>query len=104
MVLIKIGSNENSRIYLDYPTPREAVAGILAFYEQLLRQKNAGQPSLAYSIGDLFTFLDTLAELVMLMYTLSATKDRFDPTDKVFRPHGRDFIKAMILSEHSQGA
>ena len=68
MVLIKIGSNENSRVYLDYPTPKEAIAGVLAFYEQLLRQKNQGQPTLAYSIADLFAFLDTLVELIILMY------------------------------------
>jgi len=69
--LIKIGTNENSRIYLDYPTPREAIAGILAFYEQLLRQKNQGQASLAYSIADLFAFLDTLSELIVMMYFFS---------------------------------
>ena len=72
VILIKIGTNENSRIYLDYPTPKDAVAGILAFYEQLLKQKNQGQPSLAYSIADLFSFFDTLVELVILMYDLSA--------------------------------
>ena len=65
--MIKLESNENSRIYLDYQTPREATIGLIALYEELLKQKNHSSSSLTYSMSELFAFLDNLAELTLLM-------------------------------------
>eukprot|EP00826_Nyctotherus_ovalis_P026358 TRINITY_DN2059_c0_g2_i5.p1 TRINITY_DN2059_c0_g2~~TRINITY_DN2059_c0_g2_i5.p1 ORF type:complete len:134 (+),score=34.23 TRINITY_DN2059_c0_g2_i5:189-590(+) len=93
IILLKLQSNDNTRIYLEYQTPREAIEATSQFYEKLLRAKNGEDAALSYSVGDFFNFLDNLAELVLLIY---------DETVKVFRPHGKDFIKALVLSNKSQ--
>ena len=67
MVLIKIEKNENSRLYLDYATPREAVTGIMTLYEQLLQQLVPNKRDLTYTVGDLLDFLDNLNEIIIMM-------------------------------------
>lgn len=64
VVLLKMGADENSRVYLDFPTPREAVKGVLKMFEQIHVHEIEGK---GYTMADVFNFLDSVAELVVMM-------------------------------------
>ena len=91
---MKIGSNENSRLYFDYPTPRDAAAGVLRLYEQIFSEEIKDKK---YTLAEVFNFLDSVQEVFVMMYF--SLWGRYDKESKVFRPHGRNYLKAMILHD-----
>ena len=85
--------DENSRFYLDYPSQSEATHGITRLYEQMLKQKNPEKNKLTYLLNDIFDFIDQVQEIVLLQY---------DQELKGFKPHGKEWIKAMMAEVYKQ--
>jgi len=67
-------------------------AGISQLFENKLREINANVPTLTYDIKDLFTFIDRLPDVSILV---------FDPQSKHYIPYGRTFIKNQIYKKLS---
>lgn len=82
--------DENSRFYLDFSNEKEALVALSEMYEQLLRQKNPERSKVLYSLADLIDFVEKLTEVVLLVY---------DAKNKGFQPHGKSWIKALILTQ-----
>ena len=95
IILIKMVGDENSRFYLDYTSQAEAVQGLIGLYEQMLRKKNPDKVKLNYSLADVLEFLDKLNEITFLQY---------DPAVKGFKPHGRVWIKSIIVQSYTAKA
>ena len=56
-------------------------------YEQKLKIMNADAPQITYDLADLITYLDSLKDVCCLTY---------NDIQKVYIPHGRDWIKSKI--------
>ena len=61
--------------------------GMCQIYEQKLKIMNADAPQITYDLADLITYLDSLKDLCCLTY---------NDIQKVYIPHGRDWIKSKI--------
>ena len=88
--------DENSRTYLDFDTINDALDGLVQIFEQKLRQVQAAAPEAAssgpqvtYALSDLLTYLDKLNDCSCLTY---------NDAQKVYLPHGRDWIKSKIYT------
>ena len=64
-----------------------ACVGMCQIYEQKLKIMNADAPQITYDLADLITYLDSLKDLCCLTY---------NDIQKVYIPHGRDWIKSKI--------
>ena len=64
-----------------------ACIGMCQIYEQKLKIMNADAPQITYDLADLITYLDSLKDLCCLTY---------NDIQKVYIPHGRDWIKSKI--------
>ena len=87
MVLIQFTEDENSRSYLDFDTIQEALDGICQIYEQKLKFSNRDAQQITYDLQDLTNYVDKLRDLSCLVY---------NDTQKVYVPHGREWIKSKI--------
>ncbi len=95
--------DENSRAYLDFDSINDALdgnspsqrfliqppctIGMCQMYEQKLKIMNTETSSITYDLADLITYLDSLKDLCCLTY---------NDIQKVYVPHGRDWIKSKI--------
>ena len=90
--------DENSRSYLDFDSINDALdgkikimmimyVGMCQIYEQKLKIMNSEAPQITYDLADLITYLDSLKDLCCLTY---------NDIQKVYIPHGRDWIKSKI--------
>ena len=87
VVLLQFEKDENSRTYLDFDTIQEALDGICQVYEQKLKFSNKDAQQITYDLSDLINYVDKLSDLSCLTY---------NDTQKVYVPHGRDWIKSKI--------
>ena len=73
ILLMKLTKDDNSRTYMDFTDEKEAIngtiviPGFLRFYEALLRKKNANSKILAYTVKDVFEFVEMMSDLAMLV-------------------------------------
>ena len=67
LLLVKMTKDENSRTYLDFPTEKEAIFGVLRFYEAILRKKNSACKILAYTVNDIFEFIDLMQDMALMV-------------------------------------
>jgi len=74
---------------MDFDTINEALDGMVQIFEQKLRLANSEAPQIVYSLSDLIVYMDKLNDLSCLTY---------NDQQKVYVPHGRDWIKAKIYS------
>ena len=88
-VLIQFTQDENSKTYLDFDTIQEALDGICQIYEQKLRltNKRADDEQVNYDLADLLNYIDKCTDMSCLTY---------NDTQKVYVPHGREWIKSKI--------
>jgi len=93
ILLVKISTDENSRFYLNYASQKEAVQGIILLYEQFLKKSNPNQTKLAYTLSDVFSFVDKLAELIFM---------EFDEKLMGYKPHGKDWVKSVMINNFTQ--
>ena len=68
MLLIKMTSDDNSRTYMDFASEKDAIMGIMLLFEALLKKKKSSCKVLAYTINDMFNFIDFIADLSLLTY------------------------------------
>ena len=92
VLLIQFQKNEPmTRTYLDYNTIEEAVQGLLQVYEQHLRRtdptQNYPKEPLKYDLSQFVEYLDQIADLSCMVY---------NDVQKVYLPHGLDWIKSRI--------
>eukprot|EP00347_Sterkiella_histriomuscorum_P012310 403369078 len=87
VVLLQFTEDENSRAYLDFDTIGDALDGLCQLYEQKLKVANPDAQAITYDLCDLINYLDTVKDLSCLC---------FNDTQKVYIPHGRDWIKSKI--------
>ena len=86
------GSDAHSRTYLDFDTLNDSMDAISQMYENKLRQEGKtvekGNEDLEYGMRDLVKFLDeSIADLTCLV---------FDEVQKIYIPHGKDWIKSRL--------
>jgi hypothetical protein len=81
-----------TRTYLDFDTISDALDGLVQIFEQSLRRTAVAQGKildehLSYELPELLAFLDNLAELTCMV---------FNDVQKIYLPHGRDWIKSRL--------
>ena len=93
VLLVQFTGDENSRTYLDFDTINDALDGLVQIFEQKLRQVNSNEaasgPQVTYALSDLLTYLEKLNDLSCLTY---------NDAQKVYLPHGRDWLKSKIYT------
>lgn len=92
VVLMQFTTDDNSRTYLDFDSINDALDGVIQIFEQKLKQVHAQEhhastPTLTYTLADLINYLDKLADVSCLTY---------NDSQKVYMPHGRDWLKSKI--------
>ena len=89
IILIQYTNAYDSRGYLDFPTVKDAMDGLIKMYEMKLKELNPQMPHIQYDIKNLFEFLDSLTDLVALV---------FDSSSKKYDPKDRQFVKDRIVT------
>jgi len=87
VLLLQFTGDENSRTYLDFDTINDALDGVVQIFEQKLKTVNTEANQITYSLVDLINYLDRLDDMSCLTY---------NDIQKVYIPHGRDWIKSKI--------
>ncbi|KAM1088532.1 hypothetical protein ACFX19_016636 [Malus domestica] len=65
--------NKASRTFMDYDSISQAMDGICGLYERKLRELNPVIRDISYDIGDLYNFIDGLADMsaLVILYHLN---------------------------------
>lgn len=69
---------------MDYGSINSAMDGICALYERKLKEINPAVRDISYDIGDLYNFIDGLADMSALVY---------DHSIQAYLPYDREWIK-----------
>lgn len=80
--------NRATRTFMDYNSISQAMDGICALYERKLKEINPAIGHLSYDIGDLYNFIDGLADMSALVY---------DHSIQAYLPCDRQWIKQKAL-------
>lgn len=87
--------SKTTRSWSDHGTLSEALDAFTAQYERQLRQLNPQAKQLSYTVQDLHTYIDAMADLSAMVYVAHA---------KLYAPRGKEFIKAQLLQRLAQAA
>ena len=68
LLLVQFNSNLASRTFLDYESLALAMDGVCALYEKELKVLNPKVVNITYDISDLYSYLDQLADISLLVY------------------------------------
>eukprot|EP01060_Flectonema_neradi_P032973 TRINITY_DN538_c5_g1_i1.p1 TRINITY_DN538_c5_g1~~TRINITY_DN538_c5_g1_i1.p1 ORF type:complete len:108 (+),score=0.84 TRINITY_DN538_c5_g1_i1:55-378(+) len=79
----------SSRIYSDYERTEDSLDGIVQMYETRLKQENPRASDIQYDLVDLLNFIDSLTDISVLV---------LEPSTKLYKPYGRDWIKNKVYS------
>ena len=74
---------------MDFDTINDALDGLVQIFEQKVKQVNGDATHITYGLIDLINYLDKLNDLSCLTY---------HDGQKVYLPHGRDWIKSKIYT------
>ncbi|KAG9455921.1 hypothetical protein H6P81_000429 [Aristolochia fimbriata] len=88
IILMQSSPNRATRTFMDYDSISQAMDGICGLYERKLRELNPTIRNITYDIGDLYNFVDGLADLSALVY---------DSSIHAFVPNDRQWIKQRML-------
>eukprot|EP00949_MAST-11_sp_MAST-11-sp1_P002869 g2869.t1 len=88
ILLIQLSTARESRDFQDFNSVEDAINGIVNIYEENVKALNPNLPRITYTIEDLYSFIDDLAEVACLVYTDSI---------KAYAPHGKKWIKSKVL-------
>ena len=89
IVLLQYNSSPTSRTFLDYETVSSAMDGVCGVYERELKALNPGVANMTYDISDLFTYLDQLASVSLLVHQEAI---------QGYLPRDKEWIKRQILT------
>ena len=67
LMLVQFNASLSSRTFLDYASPHAAMDGVCVLYEKELQVLNPKAGSITYDISDLYTYIDQLADISLLM-------------------------------------
>uniref|UniRef100_A0A2K6TP08 Enhancer of rudimentary homolog n=1 Tax=Saimiri boliviensis boliviensis TaxID=39432 RepID=A0A2K6TP08_SAIBB len=67
ILLVQPTKRPEGRTYADYKSANECMEGICKMYEEHLKRMNPNSPSITYDIGQLFDFIDDLADISCLV-------------------------------------
>ncbi|GMH06928.1 hypothetical protein Nepgr_008768 [Nepenthes gracilis] len=84
IVLMQTSQNRVTRTFMDYDSISQAMDGICGLYERKLKELNPTIRDITYDIGDLYNFIDGLADLSALVY---------DHSIQAYLPYDRQWIK-----------
>ncbi|XP_021758024.1 enhancer of rudimentary homolog [Chenopodium quinoa] len=88
IILMQTSQNRSTRTFMDYESISQAMDGICALYERKLKEINPALRNISYDIGDLYNFIDGLADLSALVYEHSI---------QGYLPYDRQWIKQKTL-------
>lgn len=77
-----------SRTFYDFPSLKAAASGLTQIFENQLREYNPGKRELAYTMADLYQYIDRVPDLSMLV---------FDPKTSQYRPLTKSMVKDVLL-------
>ncbi|XP_017982036.1 PREDICTED: enhancer of rudimentary homolog isoform X2 [Theobroma cacao] len=78
IVLMQTSQNRATRTFMDYDSISQAMDGICGLYERKLKELNPAIRNITYDIGDLYNFIDGLADMSALVRQ-SRTEDYQGP-------------------------
>ncbi|KAJ6434833.1 hypothetical protein OIU84_000136 [Salix udensis] len=88
IVLMQTSQNRSTRTFMDYDSISQAMDGICAIYERKLKDLNPANRNITYDIGDLYNFIDGLADMSALVY---------DHSIQAYLPNDRQWIKQRLI-------
>ena len=89
LLLIQFNSSHASRTFLEFESFHATIDGVCALYEKELKILNPNLSSIAYDIADLFSYLDQIADISVLMY-----QDNIH----AYIPRNRDWLKKQLVT------
>uniref|UniRef100_A0A8C5XRM2 Enhancer of rudimentary homolog n=1 Tax=Microcebus murinus TaxID=30608 RepID=A0A8C5XRM2_MICMU len=87
ILLVQPTKRPEGRTYAYYESVNECMEGVCKVYEEHLKRMNPNSPSITYDIGQLFEFIDDLADLSCLVYRADT---------QTYQPYNKDWIKEKI--------
>lgn len=84
IVLLQPVTKASSRTFLDYEDLSAALDGVCELFEGRLKDLHPNSRNISYDVQDLFTFIDGLTDISMLVLDAGAG---------VYRPFDRQWIK-----------
>uniref|UniRef100_A0A915APD2 Enhancer of rudimentary homolog n=1 Tax=Parascaris univalens TaxID=6257 RepID=A0A915APD2_PARUN len=87
VLLIQTSPLPQSRSWIDYETLDECLDDICEIYELHRSNENVALRSTAYSVSELFEFIDRLADLSCFVWHASSA---------MYAPHNKQWIKEQI--------
>ena len=70
LLLIKMTTDENSRTYMEFANEKDAIKGFMYLFEELLKKKYSVAKVLAYTVSDIFDFIDLIVDLSIFTYAI----------------------------------
>ncbi|CBY12222.1 unnamed protein product [Oikopleura dioica] len=87
ILLVQPNRRPESRTYGDFEHVDDALEGVCKFYEEQLKRQNPHHEQITYDISQLFDFVDSLTDLVILVFRKSSES---------YEPQNKDWIKEKI--------
>ncbi|XP_065861964.1 enhancer of rudimentary homolog [Euphorbia lathyris] len=84
IILMQTSHSRASRTFMDFDSISQAMDGICGVYERKLKELNPAMRNITYDIGDLYNFIDGLADMSALVY---------DHSIQAYLPYDRQWIK-----------
>jgi hypothetical protein len=88
ILLIQHTADKKSRTYYDYNSFSDAMGGVCRLFETQLKENNPTARNITYDVKDLFTFIDNLPDLGILV---------LQKQTQSYAPHDKDWIKTKVL-------
>ena len=73
ILLVQMTASEESRTYLEFEHPMQAIEGAISLYEDRLREFNPLARNIKYTVEDLNAFFDGLGDIVCLVFVPALT-------------------------------
>ena len=70
ILLAQFTESRHSKHYSDHETLEMAIEAVCQLYETKLKQENPAKKKIVYDISDLFTYIDDLPDMAVLVYVL----------------------------------
>ncbi|KAL9256641.1 Enhancer of rudimentary-like protein [Drosera capensis] len=88
IILMQTSPSRATRTFMDFGSITQAMDGICGMYEKKLKEINPAIRNISYDIGDLYNFIDGLADMSALVY---------DHSIQAYLPYDRQWIKQKTL-------
>ena len=87
IVLLQSGPHPSSRTYMDFQSIAEALDGLCGLFEKKLKELNPTRAKITYDIQDLYTFIDTHAEVAVLA---------LESASGTYVPYNNEWVKKKV--------